>query len=48
MNRENQISTGMKNEIAIPRGQTNAILEPKLFFIKLKNNIEWETLMDQS
>ncbi|MCU9931406.1 PTS sugar transporter subunit IIA [Mycoplasmopsis felis] len=43
LNRENQISTGMENKIAIPHRQTDAILEPKLFFIKLKNNIEWET-----
>ncbi|WP_027121395.1 PTS fructose transporter subunit IIABC [Mycoplasma leonicaptivi] len=42
-NRENQVSTGMENEIAIPHGQSDAILEPKLFFIKLKNDIEWET-----
>ncbi|WP_334290798.1 PTS sugar transporter subunit IIA [Mycoplasmopsis felis] len=43
LNRENQVSTGMENGIAIPHGQTDAILEPKLFFIKLKNNIKWET-----
>ncbi|MEI2462398.1 PTS sugar transporter subunit IIA [Mycoplasmopsis felis] len=33
LNRENQISTGMENEIAIPHGQTDAILEPRLFLL---------------
>ncbi|WP_322959999.1 PTS sugar transporter subunit IIA [Mycoplasmopsis felis] len=36
LNRENKVSTGIENEIAIPHRQTDAILEPKLFFIKLK------------
>ncbi|WP_322908671.1 PTS sugar transporter subunit IIA [Mycoplasmopsis felis] len=33
LNRENQISTGMENEIAIPQGQTDAILKPRLFLL---------------
>ncbi|WP_322908879.1 PTS sugar transporter subunit IIA [Mycoplasmopsis felis] len=33
MNRENKVSTGMENEIAIPHGQTDAILEPRLFLL---------------
>ncbi|MGZ9453911.1 PTS fructose transporter subunit IIABC [Mycoplasma sp. AC157] len=43
VNRENQISTGMENEFAIPHAQSEYIDFPTLFFIKLKENIEWKT-----
>ncbi|WP_326495257.1 PTS sugar transporter subunit IIA [Mycoplasmopsis felis] len=33
LNRENQVSTGMENEIEIPHGQTDAILEPNYFLL---------------
>ncbi|MGZ9428641.1 PTS fructose transporter subunit IIABC [Mycoplasma sp. 480] len=43
INRENQVSTGMEQEFAIPHAQSEYIDKPALFFIKLKENIEWKT-----
>ncbi|QEH61992.1 PTS system 2-O-a-mannosyl-D-glycerate specific transporter IIABC component [Spiroplasma chinense] len=42
-NRENQISTGLEDEFAIPHAKSKAISKPGLIFIKLSEGIEWET-----
>ena len=42
--REEQMTTGIGNEIAIPHGKSNAVLESTVVFAKLNRKIEWNSL----
>lgn len=42
--REEQLSTGMVNGIAIPHACSEAVKNPSIIVLKLEKAIEWETL----
>ncbi|ATP59796.1 PTS fructose transporter subunit IIABC [Mesomycoplasma dispar] len=42
-NRESQIPTGLESGFAIPHTQSESVLKPALFFISLKDGIDWQT-----
>lgn len=42
--RENQLSTGVGQGIAIPHTQSSSVKECKVSIAKLKDSVEWETL----
>lgn len=42
--REQHMTTGIGNGIAIPHGKSNSVLESTVVFAKTTENIEWESL----
>lgn len=44
LDRENQISTGVGQGIAIPHTQSASVKKCKITIAKLKNSVDWETL----
>lgn len=42
--RESQSTTGMIDEIAIPHGQSDTVLESTVLYIRNQKGIEWESL----
>lgn len=45
--REQHMTTGIGNGIAIPHGKSNSVLESTVVFAKTTGNIEWESLDDK-
>lgn len=46
--REAEYSTGLQDGFAIPHAKSNAVLEPTVLFVRLKQEIEWETFDDSA
>jgi PTS system fructose-specific IIA component len=44
LEREEEISTGVGNSIAIPHGKSETVKEALIVFAKLKNGIDWESM----
>lgn len=42
--REEEYSTGVQDGFAIPHAKSSNVIEPSIFYIKTKNELEWETL----
>jgi len=42
--REAEYSTGIQDGFAIPHAKSSNVIEPSIFYIKTKNELEWETL----
>jgi len=47
MEREEEISTGIGNELAIPHGKSNSVTESTVSVAILKNGIDWEGGLDE-
>lgn len=45
--REKESSTGFGDSFAIPHARNNDISKPGIFFLRLKNGVEWKALDDQ-
>jgi len=45
--RENEYTTGVGNNIAIPHGKSIAVLEPTIIFGKSASGIDWNSLDDE-
>ena len=45
--RETHMTTGIGNELAIPHGKSNAVVESTVVFAKLNKKIEWNSLDDE-
>jgi len=43
LKREKEYSTALQEGIAIPHAKSEAVKEAKLFFMRLKNDIEWNS-----
>ena len=46
LKREEEYSTGLQDEFAIPHAQSTHAKEVAIFFVKCKNELDWETLDD--
>lgn len=46
LERENEVTTGFGNGIAIPHARVDAVLKPALLVAKLNNKIDWKALDD--
>lgn len=46
--REAEYSTGLQDGFAIPHAKSTAVLEPTVLFVRLKQEIEWETFDDSA
>ena len=44
--REEEYSTGLQDEFAIPHSKSTHAKEVAIFFVKCKNELDWETLDD--
>lgn len=44
--RENLNSTGLMDSFAIPHAQSESIVSPTILFIRLSDEVEWETMDD--
>lgn len=44
--RENEISTGLESNFAIPHAQSSAIEKPALLFLSLKSGLDWQNFDD--
>lgn len=44
--REKSVSTGIQNGFAIPHCKSVYVKEPSIFYIRVKDEIKWETLDD--
>lgn len=42
--REEHMTTGIGNELAIPHGKSNAVVESTVVFAKLSKKVEWHSL----
>lgn len=42
--REAEYSTGIQDGFAIPHAKSSNVIEPSIFYIKTKKELEWETL----
>lgn len=47
LEREQESCTGMQDGIAIPHAKSDAVVQPSLIFVSLKNELEWESLDDK-
>lgn len=47
LERENQTSTGVGREIAIPHGKSTAVKKPAVAFARLESPINWESFDDK-
>ena len=45
-NKEEEYSTGLQDEFAIPHAKSTHAKEVAIFFVKCKNELDWETLDD--
>lgn len=45
--RESQMTTGVGNGLAIPRGKSNSVLESTVVFAKVDQAIEWNSLDEE-
>ena len=45
--RELEVSTGLTDGFAIPHVKSDSVINPSIYFIKLKNSINWESLDNQ-
>ncbi|OJF90661.1 PTS sugar transporter subunit IIA [Alkalibacterium sp. 20] len=45
--REKVVTTGFGNELAIPHGKVEGLISPYLFFVRVKNPIEWQAMDDE-
>lgn len=48
LQREEEYSTGLQSEFAIPHAKSVHAKEAAIFFVKCKKDIEWETLDDSN
>ena len=46
--REAEYSTGLQDGFAIPHAKAKTVLKPTVLFIRLKQEIEWETFDDST
>ena len=46
LKREEEYSTGLQDEFAIPHAKSTHAKEVAIFFVKCKNELDWETLDD--
>lgn len=46
--REAEYSTGLQDGFAIPHAKADTVLAPTVLFIRLKNEVEWETFDDSA
>ena len=46
LKREEDFSTGLQDEFAIPHAKSEYAKETAVFFVKCKNPLDWETLDD--
>lgn len=46
--RENEFSTGLQDGFAIPHAKSEYVKYPTILYIKIKNDVEWETFDDSN
>lgn len=44
LKREEEYSTGIQDGFAIPHAKSSNVIKPSIFFVKVKKELEWETL----
>lgn len=47
LEREQHSTTGIGNNIAIPHGKSEAVIEPSIVFARLKQPIDWQSLDEE-
>lgn len=47
INREKEFSTGFGNGVAIPHAKSNDVKEATVFFVRLNNGIDWNSMDDK-